>query len=353
MKWLTLAVVWISFFASAQENSLGFPQNPRTNILSDSSVYSKGLASACLSLISIPDDLPCAASNLVFDNNSLFSAQLALSNGYSSLNLIREAIGSEISSEFIDLILEQKTFQIDTGIRVYFKSKNFAGKYVPMSVRGFIGLRNEVNPNVDVFAIEEKGFYFQLATTIFNKNISIGTQIRALDRTLVKSTFKVSEFGADNNDDLVKSEPYKVFYLDPSITYRVPKFYDLIITGMLMNIGSSDLENRPDVEEPIAGRLSASALIKLNKYGGVRTILEYGRQNYTEDFMNSLNFSAEYSYGGMKAIGGINTYGMSAGVYFGLSDIQAGIIYTSSRFPNLNEESYIQTVYVELGWRSK
>ncbi|MGH1469029.1 MAG: hypothetical protein ACRBBP_09150 [Bdellovibrionales bacterium] len=358
MKFLNLTVLLISciFFcesALAQENSLDFPANPRTSILTDSSLYSKGLASACLSLTSLPDDLPCAASNLVHGSKSIFSGQLALSNGYSSLNLIREAIGSNLSTEFIDLIIDQKVFQIDTGIRIYFKSKYFAGKYVPMSVRAFIGLRNEVNPNIDIFAVEEKGFYFQVAAQVLTENLSLGAQIRALDRTLIKSTFKASDFGVEQSDKLVSSEQYKVLYLDPSITYRLPRLYNLVLTGSILNIGDSDLEGRGDVEEPVSVRLGASAEKGYKTFGKIKGSIEYGRQNYTESFFDALNLGVEYTYGGMKVIGGLNTYGMSTGVYFGISNIQAGIVYSSSRFPDVSNDSYVQTVYVQLGWRSE
>lgn len=358
MRSLNLIVLLFSLFfiakvSYAQINTLGFPENARTSILQGSSLYSKGLAGACLSIIEAPDDIPCAASNLVFDENSVFSGQLALSNGYSSLSLIRETLGNNLSAEFIDLVLDQKVFQIDTAIQVYFKSKYFSGKYVPMSVRAFIGLRNDVNPNIDIFAVEEKGFYFQLSSTVINKRLSVGIQIRALDRTLVKSTFKASDFGVEQDSDLVSSEEYKVFYLDPSLTYKIPKFYNLVLTGALVNLGSSKLKNRTDVKEPIAFRVGGSMEKSLLKYGTLRGSLEYGRQDYTENFINSLRLGFIYTYGGMKIIGGLNTYGMSTGVHFGISNIQAGIVYSSSRFPDLSNDSFVQTVYVQIGWRSE
>lgn len=49
--------------------------------------------------------------------------------------------------------------------------------------------------------------------------------------------------------------------------------------------------------------------------------------------------------------GGIDSNGISGGVFYGLDKINAGIVYSTTQLVNEGESFYTQTVYAQLGWQ--
>ena len=53
----------------------------------------------------------------------------------------------------------------------------------------------------------------------------------------------------------------------------------------------------------------------------------------------------------MNLSAGIDTYGISAGIFYSLEQINAGVMFSSTKITNEDEEFFTQTVYVQLGWQ--
>jgi hypothetical protein len=53
----------------------------------------------------------------------------------------------------------------------------------------------------------------------------------------------------------------------------------------------------------------------------------------------------------MYLTGGIDTNGISGGVFYSLDKINAGIVYSTTQGAGQEESFYTQTVYVQLGWQ--
>ena len=66
-------------------------------------------------------------------------------------------------------------------------------------------------------------------------------------------------------------------------------------------------------------------------FGKLNVELDYRSLNYQEDsIIERLHFGAIYQMGAMSLTGGVDYNGISGGIFFGLKEINAGIVYSTT-----------------------
>jgi hypothetical protein len=351
MRWFLGFLLTIGFlnFAYSQDSSLTFSRNARTFELQHSTLVMKGLANSCLTLINIPDGLPCAPSMTPLNSNSSLGAEFQLSNGYSALQYVSKLLDNNRSQELFDSLFTQgKVVQVEVNADINFRSKYLSGQYSPISVKGFSAVRNEADPDVDFYAIQESGFTFQSGYELFS-NFFAGVQLRAMNRKFVKQRFKLVALGTQAGQDLLKPKEQSVTYVDPSVTYFLNLPWKPRVTAMVVNSGTVS-EKYDELKEPVDTQLGIGISPPVY-WGDLDLTLEYRSMTYEEDDAKKLRVGALYHYGSMYLTGGIDTNGISGGVFYSLDKINAGIVYSTTQGAGQEESFYTQTVYVQLGWQ--
>lgn len=345
----TIVLLFFAQFAAAQTTNLAFSRNARTFELQHSTLTMKGMANACLSLPIMPDGLPCNPAMTPLNYKPRLGAEFLLSNGYSSLGNVRKLLDGKVTQELADtLFSEGKIIQIEANADVNFNSKYLGGQYTPLSVKGFSVVRNEANPDVDLYAIEEKGFTFQTGYELY-KNLLVGVQIRALNRKFIKQRFKLAVLGTQQGEDLLKAKDQSVTYFEPGLAYFFENEWKPRVSLLFVNMGavSEKYEELPElVEGQIGFGISPSIY-----WGDLDLNLEYRSMTYEESDLKKLRFGSIYHFGSMYLTGGIDANGISGGVFYGLEKINAGIVYSTTQLMNEGESFYTQTVYVQMGWQ--
>lgn len=333
----------------AQTSNLALSRNARTYELQHSTLVTKSLANACLSMEIIPDGLPCNPAFTPLQKKYSLGASVQLSNGYAALENVRKLLDGKVSQELADtLFSEGKIIQIEANADIFFRSKYISGLYTPISVKGFSVVRNEANPDVDLYAVEEKGFTLQSGYEIYDQFYA-GLQVRLLSRKFIRQRFKLVALATQAGQDLLKPKEQSVTYFEPALTYFLPGDWKPRATVFAVNLGtvSQKYEELPEPSEVQFGLGMSPPLT----WGELDLSLEYRSMSYEESDLRKLRFGALYHFGSMYLSGGVDSNGVSGGVYYALEKINAGIVYSTTQYSNQGESFYTQTVYVQLGWQ--
>lgn len=329
--------------------SLAYSRNARTFETVNSSLLQKSLSHACLAMLESPDSLPCNPSLTPRLKKPKFGVDLLLSNGYSNLNSVRKLIKGDVNEDLMDELFEEnRIIQIEADSRIDFLSPNFNARYRPMSVMGFSVVRNEANPDVELLVMEESGFHFQSGYEL-TKNFYIGAQVRFVERKFIKNRFRLVDLGTPSGSDILKSKSQKASYFEPAFTYMSGGKWNPRFSFLMANLGFEDKEydEVPVEPDPQVG-LGISPPIA---WGSLDLMLDYKSLTYLESFEEKLHFGVLYRFGAMNLSGGLDAHGMSAGVYYSIEQVNAGVMYSTTQVANQDEEFFTQAVYVQFGWQ--
>jgi hypothetical protein len=335
--------------SNVHASGLAFSRNARTFETQDSSLVTKGLAHACLALIDIPDSLPCNPAAVPFAPKSSLGLELLLSNGYAAIEQINSLFGGGMSQQQIDNMFAQgKVTQIEASADIIFKSKYLNGKFTPKTMKGFSVVRNEANPDVELYAVEEQGFTFQSGMK-FTEGFYGGLQARFLGRKFVRQNFKLLVLGTPAGQDLLKPKEQTVAYLEPGLTYIFKHPWKPRVSALVANVGNVS-QNYDEFPVPVEAQFGFAVSPPLH-WGELDFTLDYRSMNYEEETMlERLRVGALYHFGSMYLNGGLDANGVSGGVYYSVEKFNAGILYSTTKF-FIEDEYYTQTVYVQLGWQ--
>ncbi|OQW51110.1 MAG: hypothetical protein A4S09_10425 [Proteobacteria bacterium SG_bin7] len=335
---------------SAQAANLAFSRNARTFETQNSSLVTKGLAHACLSLVDIPDGLSCNPAMIPLNSKSSLGFQLLLSNGYAALNQVKSLLDGNITQQQIDAMFAQgKITQIEAGSDIIFKSKYLSGKFTPMTIKGFSAVRNEANPDVELYSVQENGFTFQSGMK-FTEGLYGGIQARFANRKFIRQNFKLLVLGTPAGQALLKPKEQSAAYFEPSLTYFFKGSWKPRLTAMIANLGSVSQEYSEQLPTPLEGQIGIAISPQLG-WGNMDFTLDYRSMSYEEpDAWERVRAGVIYHFGSMYLTGGLDANGISGGVFYSVDKFNAGIMYSTTRFIN-EDEYYTQTVYVQLGWQ--
>lgn len=351
MRWfLVLSLLWPLFQVEISEaSSLAFSRNARTFETQHSSLVMKGLANACLTLENIPDALPCNPAMTPLNQRPKLGLELQLSNGYAALNNVQKLLNDNLSQEVIDSTFSDgKIIQIEANADIRFQSKYLNGVYSPFSVKGFSVVRNEANPDVEISAIQENGFHFQSGYELF-PNFYTGLQIRALNRKLIKQRFKLAALATQAGKDLLKPKEQNVTFIEPGLSYFFKNEWASRVSLLVVNSGFFS-ERFDEMKEPVEAQFGVGISPPLS-WGKLDLTLDYRSMTYEEEDLKKFRLGALYHFGSMYLMGGIDSNGISGGVFSGIDKFDAGILFSTTQLVNEGESFYTQTVYVQLGWQ--
>ncbi len=339
----------ILVFAKEAFAELAFSSNARTFETQHSTLSVKGLAHSCLTLTTIPDGLPCNPAQTPLNSSPKLGVELLLSNGTSSLENLKKLLDGEVNQDLVDTLFnEGQIMQIESNSDVNFQSKFFNAQYVPYTIKGLSVVRNEADPDVDLYVVEEKAFLFQTGYEIFN-DFYAGIQTRFVDRKFINKRFKLISLGTQAGSDLLRPQHQTATYIEPGFTYFLEKKWRSRVSLMVVNSGTIS-EKNDDLKTPVEVQLGFGFSPPIG-WGVLDISLEYRSMNYNENDLQKLRLGSMYRFGSMYLTAGIDANGISGGVFYGLDQINAGIMYSTTRLVNENDEYFTQTVYAQLGWQ--
>lgn len=337
----------IFYVPHAASQNLAFSSNARTFETQSSALLAKSLAHACLSIFT-SDGLPCSPTLSYLNKKPELRVQGLISNGHSTIKNVTQLLDNNITESLLnDIFTTNNVIQLETNAELSFLSPSFNAKYTPFNLKSLAVIRNESNPDVEMYAVQESGFTAQ-GSHLFNKNLSLGAQIRLLDRKFIRQRFRLVELGTEEGKNILKPKKQKVTYIEPAATYTFNTKWQPRATIMIANLGFYS-EKYDELETPVDVQVGLRVSPPI-KWGQLEMALEYRSMNYNENPLEKLHLGVLYSLGAMNLAGGIDSFGISGGIYYSLEKINAGILYSTTRLIN-NDDYYTQTVYVQLGWQ--
>lgn len=346
---LFLIAASLSFLPIATASSLAFSRNARTFEKQSSSLITKGVAHACLTMSVIDDSLPCNPANVPFNKKPGVSVQGLLSNGYSSLEKTQKLLRGDTSAEFLNsLFAGQNVLQIEGNAEMYFVSSYVNARWIPSSIRMFTVVRNEANPTVEIFAVEEKGFTFQSGLEVLPR-LYAGLQARLLDRRFIRRNFQLVSLATQQGRNTLQPKTQQAIYLEPGVTWVIEPQWKTRFSAMVMNLGTVS-QSYDELPIPVEGQYGVGVSPPL-EWGSLELMVDYRSLSYEELPEEKLHFGAQYQFGAMNVFGGIDYNGTSTGLFYNIEKISAGIMFATTKLPGKNDDYYAQTVYAQMGWQ--
>ncbi|MGE3758821.1 MAG: hypothetical protein AB7H97_13760 [Pseudobdellovibrionaceae bacterium] len=278
------------------------------------------------------------------------SAQVLVSNGYNNLSRIQKLMDGELSeAEVNELFAKENTLQIEAQAGIHFASKYLSGRYAPLSYRAFSIVRNEANPDIELYSIKEEDYTFQSGYELF-ENFYVGAQLRMVKREFIRKRFLLVELGTEAGKDLLKPKKQSAIYVEPSFLWEIEKNWKYRFAGMVANAGNVS-GDKEDLKTPAELQLSMGISPPL-PYGTLEFSLDYRSLNYEEvEAKERIGLGALYGFGAMYLMGGVDSNGISGGTFYRVEAVNAGVLYSSTKMLGEEKDYYTQTVYVQLGWQ--
>jgi len=329
-------------------DTLSFSMNARTFETQHQSLLVKSLAYSCLSLEYIPDSLPCNPAMTSRNRKAGLKGEGLISNGYSNIDKTRRLLSSNIDQQLInDLFTNEPVVQLETSIDVMFTSQFLNSKYSPFTHKYFAVLRNKANPDVEMYAIDEQSLILQTGYSF--GDIDIGLAVKKNDWKFIKQRFKILDLSTPSGQSLLKPKTQSAIFIEPAINYRFKSLWSPRLSAQVVNSGYLS-EQYDEFEHPVELQFGFGLSPEI-AIGRLDLLVDYKSLNSNESDQKKIHIGGLYNYGAMTLATGVDDYGMSLGVFYGLEQINAGILFSTTKLPWRQDDYYSQTVYLQLGWQ--
>lgn len=345
---LSGALISAPFHVHAR-GDLYLSQNARTFDMQQSSLMVKGLAHACLTSGYIRDSLPCNPSLLPMTQKPRLGIQAELSNGYDTLDKMRQLISGQLTDSAInELFAKERVLQIEGNGEIDFVSPYFSARYTPMNIKYFSVIRNEANPDVELSAVEEKNFEVQFAYPL-SDSFYIGLAAKSLDRRFIIQRFQLVDLATDAGKALLKPKKQRSYLVTPAATLFLPGGWKPRIAVQVANIGGHSGDTSA-MAEPLDVQAGAGITIPFD-WTEIDVMVDYRSLTYSENGEEKFHLGSMLRFGAMSLVTGADYFGFSGGVFYGLEQVNAGILFSTTQAPWNSNDYYANTVYLQIGWQ--
>lgn len=313
----------------------------------NSTLIQKSMAHSCLALKVLPDGLPCNPAMTVFADRKTFRAQGLLSDGYNSVKNLKQVVDGEVTQEMVDgFFSRERVIQIEASTDLMYRSQDMNIQLTPMALRGYSEIRNEANPDIDLFTTEEKGLRFQSGYQ-FSEEFLFGFQVRALNRKVVRRHFQLFELGTEAGQDLLSPVNQSILFLEPGATFLMGEAWSPRLSVMIANLGYT---SRPTSQVPASVEPQiAFGITPPSDEGQLDLTLEYSSLSFHEKGSEKLHLGALYKINEFYYSAGIDSHGTSAGIHYEHRHIHGGLIFSTTRTLRERETFDSHNLYFQLG----
>ncbi len=341
-------ILLIFFSWKALASDLAFSRNARTFEAQHSSLIEKTLASSCLGLTEMPDGIPCNPAMTQKATRGKLKAQALVSNGYSNIAKSRRLLKGDIDDSLLnELFSEQRVLQAEMFADVMFTSKLLNSKYSPASYKFFSVIRNDAYPDVELFAVEEQNLTLQSGYSF--GNFDLGVEVLQNKWKFIRTRFKLLAVSTQQGLEKLKPKEQNATFVQPALTYNFPMAWQPRVSMKVVNLGTVDQdynEFRHPSETQFGFALSPEIF-----YGKIDVMMDYKSLNYEESDWEKVHFGLLYRFGSMNLGFGFDNNGSSVGIFYGLEQINAGILFSTTKNLWKDDDYFAQTVYVQIGWQ--
>lgn len=312
-----------------------------------STLLMKSMANACLGLTIQPDGLPCNPAMTPLAPKKSFRAQVLASDGYRTVRDLKTVVDGEVSQEMVDTFFSrEKVLSVEASSDLMYRSPEMNVQLTPIAIRGFSEVHNESNPDIDLYAVEEKGLRFQ-AGTQWDEEFLFGFQIRVLNRKVIRRSFNIFELGTEAGREILQPADQGVLFLEPGATVLLGGDWNARVSGMITNFGviSRPYPNIPVSVEPQVG----FAISPPVEEGNLDFTLDYKSLSFQEKGADKLHLGVLYRHNEFYYSAGIDAHGSSAGINYENRFLNAGLMFATTRTLKERDALDNNNIYLQVG----
>ena len=341
---LTKITLWIAtFFLSAP----AFAGAARTFETIHSTLMMKSMAHACLGLTVQPDGVPCNPAMTPLAEKKSFRGQLLASDGYRTVRDLKTVVDGEVNQQMVDTFFsKENVLSVEASSDLIYRSKEMNIQLTPVTIRGFSEVHNESNPDIFLYAVEEKGLMFQ-AGTQWDEEFLFGFQVRVLNRKVIRRNFNIFELGTEAGREILSPADQSVLFLEPGAAFLLGGEWNPRISAMITNLGvvSQRYPNVPVSVEPQVG----FAITPPTEEGVLDFTLDYKSLDFQEKGSDRLHLGVLFRHNEFYYSAGIDSHGSSAGVSYENRFFNAGLLVATTRSLKEKETLDNHNIYLQVG----
>jgi hypothetical protein len=198
-----------------------------------------------------------------------------------------------------------------------------------------------------MFAVEEKSLTLQYGYQ-FN-SLFLGAQLRSIEWKYIRQRFKFLDLAGANAATVLAPKSFRGIFLEPALTYAPEIIWSPKFSLMYANFGTTS-ETYNDFHIPAELQYGISVSPPM-PFGKLDFLLDYKGLNYEEIAAKKIHFGILYGFGSMQLSTGLDDNGASAGIFYSINLLNAGILFSTTQLPWKTSEFYSNTVYVQFGWQ--
>lgn len=319
----------------------------RTSETTHSTLIMKGLGHACLTLPVLPDGLPCNPAMTAARADKKFRIQGLISDGYQQVKNLERIVDGEVSQETVDnFFTEEKHAQLEASWDLMYLSPDYNIQFTPRALRGFSDVRNEANPDINVYVTDERSLRLQSAFQ-YDQDLHIGIQIRAVHRKSIKENFRLFQLATESGQNLLDPYEQGILFLEPGAAWLMEGAWKPKLSMMVRDWGYSSTRSH---SVPIKPNFSAGfGLTPPSDEGEMNLGVEYGTGGEGLSSFEGLRLSALYRVNELYYSAGIDPEGSSVGAHYEGHHVNGGLVFATTRTLNSNRDLNHQTLYFQLG----
>ena len=347
MKLLNYFILFILFTNTTLAQSvLTNIKNSRTFESQHESLIVRSLGFACLGLEDVSDGILCNPAMTPKAKKGNLKVEGLISNGYGNLGKIKKFLSNSIDENLVNELFDsQQVLQTETSVDVMFTSPYLNARFSPVSYKFFSVAKNVANPDIELFAVEEKDLTFQSGFSL--GEFDLGLEIQKRDWKFIRSRFKLYDLLSEAGKDAVKPKDQSGLFLNPALNYNLNNQFKTVFSIKLVNLGWVN-KYYEEFQHPTELQYGVSVTPNIY-YGQLTFLLDYKSLSNSDSDFDKLHFGTHYKFGAMNLGFGIDNNGTSFGVFYGLEQINASILFSTTELPWKSSEYLAQTVYLQIG----
>lgn len=286
----------------------------------------RSLGSACYSVDSVRQGLPCNPAVVAKDKKPRFESDLFLGSNLDYINQAQEILNNRSDEVTVSSFFSRReSVEGELSIEASIQAPTWGIALEPYRLIAVTRFENPSLPMIDLVIAEEQNIKVQLASYL-GENFYAGLQARYGHVRYIGQYFALSEAFASGKEKLFAVDHQDLLYLEPGFLYAWEDIsWQPQISGMLAQWG---ITNEKTDEYPIQPEGLLGASIKpITPVGLLELGVQLRVNNETETFRDSYRFACAYQLWIYQTVFAISEHDYSVGIISRFKAFSSGISY--------------------------
>ncbi|WP_413580767.1 hypothetical protein [Bdellovibrio sp. HCB288] len=286
----------------------------------------RSFGSACYSMDSVEQGLPCNPAFVAKNEKRRFGSDLFLGTNMDYLSDVDDLVNGRATPEQVGRIFSRRdASQAEGSLQASFQTNTWGVSIEPYRVVFYTDIHNSALPAINFVAAEEQNIKLQLSSYV-RENFYAGVQLRYSHVRFVGDYIMLTEAFAGDSAEIFRARSQNLFFVEPGVVYAWDdESWQPQISAMLSQWGFSDEKSD---QYPVKPQGLVGASIKPPVGLGVFEVgTQFALNSDTEHWQEAFRAAMAYQIGILQLAVSGGQRDHSAGFNLVYQNITSGLSY--------------------------